>query len=179
MRSTGCARRCSGRLVVGGDLYELIFGRDRVSAMSLFSWRQRDHAGLFVRRNKCDDRSVRSWTLFKRVLPILAVVGLLIAPIAASQGAAAMAHMPVSTVDGMQSMAMPDEMLCCPDQMPAGPIQQKSCPFAVLCMVGLGPNAPIVAAFALRLTRSEAIALGNDMERDILSEVPPLRPPKV
>ena len=121
---------------------------------------------------------MRLLPLCQRLFSILAVVGLLIAPIAASQGAAAMADMSMGAMDDMQSMSMPDGMPCCPDQTPAAPDQQKSCPFAVSCMAGSVTVAPTAVAFMLLLTKGQEIAPHNDMERDVLAQFPPLRPPR-
>lgn len=116
-------------------------------------------------------------TFFHRLFSILAVVGLLVAPVAASQGATAMIRMSAGTSD-MQSMSMPDGMPCCPEQGPVAPDQQKSCPLAVSCVADSVSNAPTAVAFMLSMTSGQAIALYNDLERDILPQSPPLRPPR-
>jgi hypothetical protein len=115
---------------------------------------------------------------FHRLLSILSVVGLLIAPVVASSAAAAMIHVPMGAMGDMQSVSMPEGMPCCPDQAPAAPDQQKSCPLAISCMAGSVTIAPTAVASVLLLTNGQAIAPHNDMERDVLAQSPPLRPPR-
>lgn len=117
-------------------------------------------------------------TLFHRLFSILAVVGLLIALVAASQGASAMNRMSIGTMDDMQSMSMPKGMPCCPEEEGAVPNHQKSCPLAVSCMADNFPNASTIVAFMLLPKNGEVIALRDDIERDVLSQSPPLRPPR-
>jgi hypothetical protein len=112
--------------------------------------------------------------MFHRLLATLAVVGLLIAPVVASTAAAAMAH---ADMDAMQPASASASMPCCPDQGPA-PDQQKSCPFAISCMTGSVTIAPTAVASVLLPTKGQAIAPHNDMERDVLAQSPPLRPPR-
>ena len=60
-----------------------------------------------------------------RQIAILAVIGLVFAPVAPSVASSVMA---------MPMMAeMPDGMPCCPDDQPAIPDCAKDCPFAVVC----------------------------------------------
>jgi hypothetical protein len=123
-------------------------------------------------------QGVKIWSLISRLISTLAVVGLLIAPIAASSAAVAMAHMPVGAMGDMQSVSMPEGMPCCPDQGPTAPDQQKSCPLVISCMASSITIAPTVVASVLLPTKGHAIAPHNDMERDVLAQSPPLRPPR-
>ena len=116
-----------------------------------------------------------SWNSFNRLLAILAVVGLLIAPVVASSAAAAMIHMPMGD---MHSAAMPEDMPCCPDQGPMAPDQQKSCPFAILCMTSTIAIAPTIVASVLLPRKGQGIAPHSDMACDVLAQSPPLRPPR-
>ena len=120
--------------------------------------------------------------LFSRLLSILAVGGLLIAPIVASRAEAAALAMPQGAMNEVHSMSMsmsmPDGMPCCPEQGPLAPDHQKSCPFAIACMMGAATIAPVVATSVLVLTEGQVIALLSDPERNVLASAPPLRPPR-
>jgi hypothetical protein len=86
-----------------------------------------------------------------------------------------MVHMPMGDV---QSVSMTEGMPCCADQGPAVPDRQKSCPFAVSCMAGSGAIAPTAVTSVLFPTKGQASAPHDDMERDVLTQSPPLRPPQ-
>lgn len=124
--------------------------------------------------------------LLRPLLPILAIVGLLLAPIAASAGPAAMTAGTMTaqaTAAGPMSMssdmAMPTDMSCCPHAKPAVPDCQKTCPLMALCstaLVQLGSigsdGLPLpIAGKALFGWRSEAQLVS-------LSSSPPTRPPR-
>jgi hypothetical protein len=132
---------------------------------------------LLLRRLLWHNPPVKGWSLIPRLLSILAVVGLLIAPVASS-AAAAMIHVPMGAMGDMQFVSMPEGMPCCPDQAPAAPDQQKSCPLAISCIASSVTLAPTAIASVLLLTKGQAIAPHNDMERDVLAQSPPLRPPR-
>ena len=116
--------------------------------------------------------------LLSRLLSVLAVAGLLIAPIMASQAETAAFAMPQGAMNEGHSMSMPDGMPCCPEQGPLAPDHQKSCPFAIACMMGAATISPPVAPSVLALTEGQVIALVSDQERTVLASAPPLRPPR-
>ena len=116
--------------------------------------------------------------LFSRLFSVLAVAGLLIAPIVASQAEAAAFAMPQGSMNEVHSMSMPDGMPCCPEQGPLAPDHQKSCPFAIACMMGAATIAPAVATSVSVLTEGQVIAPLSDSERTVLASAPPLRPPR-
>ena len=117
-------------------------------------------------------------TLCSRLFSVLAVAGLLIAPIVASQAEAAAFAMSQGLMSEQHSMSMPDGMPCCPQQGPAAPDSQKSCPFAVACMMGAVTIAPAPSTSVLMLTEGHAHTLRSDPERTVLASAPPLRPPR-
>lgn len=117
-------------------------------------------------------------TLFSRLLSVLAVAGLLIAPIVASQAKAVAFSMSQVSMNDEHSMSMPDGMPCCPEQGPVAPDHQKPCPLAVACMMGAATIVPAVATSLLVLSEGLVIALLSDPERTVLASAPPLRPPR-
>lgn len=116
--------------------------------------------------------------LFSRLLSVLAVAGLLTAPIVASQAKAVAFAMSQGSMNEEHSMSMPDGMPCCPEQGPVMPDHQKPCPLAVACLMGTAMIVPAGATSALVSTEGQVIALWNDPERTVLASAPPLRPPR-
>jgi len=116
----------------------------------------------------------------RRMLPALAVVGLVLAPVARP----AMA-MPTDMNPAMSghaeaadqvAMAMPDGMPCCPHE------QQKSdcgkdCPLMAMCVAPLHSTLPDYS-FSMPVVQGYVVALCDDRTLDSLSQAPPPRPPK-
>ncbi|OYX88957.1 MAG: hypothetical protein B7Y71_00065 [Xanthobacter sp. 35-67-6] len=109
----------------------------------------------------------------RRLLPILAIVGLIAGPFTAPVSGPAMA-----AASDMSMSAMPDDMPCCPDK-PAVPDCQKTCPLMALCMAKCFSVGPMLSslAFVLR-AEGDAIRPGSDAMGDALSIEPPARPPR-
>ena len=116
--------------------------------------------------------------LCSRLFSILAVAGLLIAPIVASQAKAVAFAMSQGSMNEGHSMSMPDGMPCCPEQGPVAPDHEKPCPVAVACMMGTATIAPAAVTSVLVSTEGQIIGLLNDLERTVLASAPPLRPPR-
>lgn len=107
-----------------------------------------------------------------RLFAILAIIGLVFAPVAPSVASSAMA---------MQMTAeMPDGMPCCPDDRPAIPDCAKDCPFAVVCTaVFVSAPTPEHHSLALRiLMRDRFTARGDVVPASLMGEPPP-RPPRI
>ena len=126
---------------------------------------------------------MKSWPAITRLLSILAIVGLVLAPFTAPAVAGGMAA-PMAMMDtgtGMPSMdggtAMA-EMPCCPPEQPAVPDCQKACPLVTLCLAklvqGVLPVGTVSAQFSIAL----ALIPGNDAALDTLAPIPPPRPPQ-
>jgi hypothetical protein len=76
--------------------------------------------------------------------------------------------------------AMADEMPCCPQEKPARPDCQKTCPLMAICMAKCSLNAPIISARAFILAKAaDKIMPRDDWSRDGFGEVPPIRPPRI
>lgn len=120
---------------------------------------------------------MRLWSLISRLLSILAILGLLTAPMATPSAADAMA--------GAQSMAqmadmgaIPGDMSCCPDQQQSRSDCQKSCPLATICMAKCFPSVSQREFALLRLDRLVNLAPYMDRMRDPTIGAPPDRPPR-
>lgn len=106
-----------------------------------------------------------------RMFFVLALLGLVLAPLAAAPAVPAM---------NAQAMAsMPDGMPCCPDDKPAVADCAKDCPLAILCVTGL-VSIPTVDApsLLLRAPLGDKFLNGRDVVLASLVGEPPPRPPK-
>jgi hypothetical protein len=125
---------------------------------------------------------VNRQTTIRRLLAILLIAGLALAPV--SQPAMAETSPDVSmqaTADDMPASGMTDEMAsdmpCCPSKAPA-PVDCDKCVFMAACMSKCftGMTAIVVHPF---LIASDSIALQrNDSRPDGLGHPPPEHPPR-
>ena len=106
-----------------------------------------------------------------KLLAGLAVLGLLLAPLARPAMAATM----LSAADHA-AMEMPADMPCCPEQGPAKDCA-KDCPLMATCMASLQALPPIARLF-VPLKAAGRLLSGNDADPAGLSNGPPQRPPK-
>lgn len=112
---------------------------------------------------------VSSW--LRKLLPILAIVGLVAGPLAT----------PVSGPVMAAASAMPEmvgDMACCPDETPAIPDCQKSCPLMATCMAKCVSVTPVLSNLAFVFRVSGAMRPGSDAMGDALAIAPPARPPR-
>lgn len=129
-----------------------------------------------------DIATVKLCTVVSRLLSILAVVSLLIVPMAAPSVAAAapsvaMAAAPAGAMEDMACTS--DGMPCCPHEKPAVPDCPKSCPLAALCVTGCLPDAPVSgASIPARFAVADVKSPGDDVDPERLTEPPPPRPPR-
>lgn len=131
----------------------------------------------FSPRQKYETFAGMMWTIVLRMLAIVAVVGLLLAPMTMSSGAGATLSGSSASVADMTAMA--GAMPCCPGGKPSVPDCQKSCPLAIVCIAKCFPNALGMAPIVLgSLPVASAILPGNELGRDLLAEPPPSRPPR-
>jgi hypothetical protein len=138
-------------------------------------WRQCERSALFLHRSMWDIAVVKFWFLLPRLLSILAVVSLLIVPMAAPSVAMAAASAPA--MEGMASIS--DAMPCCPHEKPALPDCPKSCPLAALCMTGCLAYAPVSGpSMPARFAIADVKSPGDDVEPERLTEPPSHRPPR-
>jgi len=117
------------------------------------------------------------WPTIRRFLAALAVVGLVLAPLAQPAMAAdvqvtANDH---AAMSDHADMAMPDGMPCCPDEQKTD--CAKHCPFMAACVAQLQSTVPSYGLSA-PLTQASVLTLRNDRTLHSLSQAPPPRPPK-
>jgi hypothetical protein len=116
----------------------------------------------------------------RSLLGILAIVGLVVGPIA--RPAMAMpAPMPTAVASDQATvneaaMAMPEDMPCCPKKAPMRDCG-KDC--LAICATQLLCNAVQGAALVMPLGPANVLPPGNDTALVALGQPPPLRPPKI
>lgn len=110
----------------------------------------------------------------RRLLPILAIVGLIAGPFTASVNGAVMA-----AASDMSMSGMPDDMPCCPHEKPVVLDCQKSCPLMATCMAKCFSVTPTLSSLAFIFwDQSDSLSPGSDIVRDALAVEPPARPPR-
>ncbi|WP_147045195.1 hypothetical protein [Methylobacterium gnaphalii] len=127
------------------------------------------------------------WLALRRLLPLLAVLSLTLAPVTASAAAAGMlaptaaqGHamvMPDEAVVHMAGMAM-DEMPCCPKERPDMPDCSKGCPLMALCLAKVATGLPGALRLPGRVAVVEGTAWAVIASFDSLSQGPPTEPPR-
>ncbi|MDN3591665.1 hypothetical protein [Methylobacterium adhaesivum] len=127
------------------------------------------------------------WLALRRLLPLLAVLSLALAPVTASAAAAGMraptavqGHtmaVPDDAMDDMAGMAM-DEMPCCPKERPDMPDCSKGCPLMALCLAKVATGLPVAVGLPGRVSVVEGTAWAVIASFDSLSQGPPTEPPQ-
>jgi hypothetical protein len=125
---------------------------------------------------------MKPWFVITRLLVILAIVGIVLAPFTAPAVASGRA-VPMTMTDTGTDMASADdmamaEMPCCPPAKPAVPDCQKGCPLATLCLAKFVQGILPVGAVSARLSIAVALLPSNDAAPDTLAPLPPPRPPQ-
>lgn len=130
---------------------------------------------------------VTFWLALRRLLPLLAVLSLALAPVTASAAAAGMhaltavdGHamaMPDEAMDDMAGMTM-DEMPCCPKERPDMPDCSKGCPLMALCLAKVATGLPVAIGLPGRVADVEGQAWGVTASFDSLAQGPPTEPPR-
>jgi hypothetical protein len=127
------------------------------------------------RAEVCETGSVKRSIHLCRLLAVLVIVGLVIAPLTARANAGATASMAMTSMSDDMT-AMSDDMPCCPDK--SSPVDCNQCPLMALC-VSTTLQAPLPADVA----EIEAITLrmllpGSDPEVESVGYSPPPKPPR-
>lgn len=119
------------------------------------------------------------WRRLHRLLPILAIMGLIAGPFTAPVNALTVAAMKDVSMSAMAGGEMAGEMPCCPDGTPAVPDCQKSCPLMATCMAKCATAVPMLSPGSVAF-RAEVGALrpASDVMGDALAVAPPARPPR-
>lgn len=130
---------------------------------------------------------VTFWLALRRLLPLLAVLSLALAPVTASAAAAGMrapvsvhGHamaMPDEATNDMAGMAM-DDMPCCPEEQPAMPDCSKGCPLMALCLAKVAAGLPAGHGLPTRVAGIQGPTWAATASFDSLSQGPPTEPPR-
>lgn len=123
---------------------------------------------------------MKSLSALVRLLSLFALLGMLVAPVGSIAGGFAMANMSAATDAGRGDMAdMQGDMSCCPDERPAKPDCNRSCPFAIICSTS-APLALLRTGWTSTLLTWTSLRYA-DQRFDRLTSLaaePPARPPK-
>ena len=123
----------------------------------------------------CETGVVKRSIYLCRLLAVLVIVGLVIAPLSARANTAGMASMAMTSMsDG--AAAMSDDMPCCPDK--SMPVDCDQCPLMALC-ASTTSQAPLLA----NVTEIQSVTLrllipGSDPEVEGVGYSPPPKPPR-
>ncbi|MFC3677129.1 hypothetical protein ACFOOQ_16350 [Ferrovibrio xuzhouensis] len=118
-------------------------------------------------------RSMKVGIWLRRLLPILAIVGLVAGPFTAPVTSAAMA-----AASDMSMPQMADDMPCCPHEKPAVPDCQKTCPLMATCMAKCFSVTPTLSSLAFIFWDQSDAMRPSDVLGDALAIEPPARPPR-
>jgi hypothetical protein len=128
---------------------------------------------------------VKFWLAIRRLLPILAVLGLVLAPATTPAVAAGLAGpmLSASAHAAMAGMAveetgMSSDMPCCPPEKPVMPDCHKACPLVALCMAKCLGGLLASAGEPLRLASSAQMISRNEIAPASLVQAPPPPPPR-
>jgi hypothetical protein len=105
--------------------------------------------------------------LIRRLLAVLLIAGLMTAPLTAPVLAGA--------VDSA-SMAMSDDMPCCPDK--SAPVDCDKCPLMAICMFKTFQALPLAGVVEVLPTTVRTLVPRSDPETESLGHPPPPRPPQ-
>ncbi len=121
---------------------------------------------------------VLSW--LRRLLPILAVVGMVTAPVAAVACAGAMAAANATMSPAPSDKTMSDHMPCCPNQQQTPGSGKATCPLMGLCAAQYLANGSVTTS-VLPLPVIAAKLFGPRAETLLasLAPSPPTRPPRI
>jgi hypothetical protein len=123
---------------------------------------------------------VKLLSAIRRTFAVLAIAGLILAPlarftVAISSEAQSIMSVPAAT-DAQAAKDMAADMPCCPHKAPASDCG-KDCPLMALCTASLLQSAPLEAPIYIPLLTAIVIPV-NDADLIGLAQAPPPRPPK-
>jgi hypothetical protein len=110
-----------------------------------------------------------------RLLTVLVIVGLVIAPLTARANTGAMASMAMTSMSD-DTAAMSEDMPCCPDK--STPVGCDQCPLMALC-AATTLQAPLPAGVAeIQSVTLRMLLPGSDPEVESVGYSPPPKPPR-
>src|SRR5882757_9466151 len=116
-----------------------------------------------------------------RLLAILAIAGLAVAPLATPAAAKASGHvemtdMAAMSTESMSTESMSTDMPCCPDEKSGCP----DCPLAAICVLKITRAAPALAdAILMRQPTKTGHTVSDDALSHGLDRAPPDHPPRI
>lgn len=123
----------------------------------------------------CETGLVKRSIHLCRLLAVLVIVGLVIAPLTARANTGATASMAMTSTSD-DTAAMSEDMPCCPDK--SAPVDCDQCPLMALC-VSTTLQAPLPAGVAeFRPVILRMLRPSSDPEVKSLGYSPPPRPPR-
>ena len=126
---------------------------------------------------------MKPWLAITHLLSVLAILGLVLAPLTAPAVAGAMVAPEAMADAGMDMASAGDvvamaEMPCCPPEKPITPDCQKACPLAALCLAKIVQGVVFASAVPARFSMALSLIPGNDANPKTLALAPPSRPPQ-
>jgi len=123
----------------------------------------------------CETGSVKRSIHLCRLLAVLVIVGLVIAPLTARANTGATASMAMTSMSD-DTAAMSEDMPCCPDK--SAPVDCDQCPLMALC-VSTTLQAPLPAGVAeIQAVTLRMLLPGSDPEVESVGYSPPPKPPR-
>jgi len=119
---------------------------------------------------------VKLLSTIHRALAVLAIAGLILAPLARPSAETQGAMSAPSATDTLTVMAMPADMPCCPDKTPASDCG-KDCPLMALCITSLLQCKSVGAPLIVPLL-ADILVPADDANLGGLTQAPHPRPPK-
>ncbi|MFC1457894.1 MULTISPECIES: hypothetical protein [Microvirga] len=125
---------------------------------------------------------MKPWLAITRLLPLLAVLALVLAPFAAPAAARGMIA-PVAADAGMArasaayAMVMA-EVQCCAPARSSKPEAPKACPLAALCHAKVLQDGSTARAVVRWFSPAQALVPRDDATPETLAQAPPARPPQ-
>jgi quercetin dioxygenase-like cupin family protein len=110
----------------------------------------------------------------RRLLPVLAVLGLVLASFTAPALAGGMAA-PIAAM-AADGMALAGDMDCCPPEQPIMPDCLKACPLLTVCLAKTVQCTSAASAMPVRIGTADLLIPGNDAPPDTVAHEPPPRP---
>jgi hypothetical protein len=123
----------------------------------------------------CETGSVKRSIHLCRLLAVLVIVGLVIAPLTARANTGATASMAMTSMSD-DTAAMSEDMPCCPDK--SAPVDCDQCPLMALC-TATTLQAPLPAGVAeIQPVTLRMLLPGSDPEVESVAYSPPPKPPR-
>ena len=108
------------------------------------------------------------WTALKRILSVLAIIGLI----------AGSVNVPVMAMAAAEpSMQVTDAMPCCPDK--TLPDCGKACPLPIMCFAPVLPACPVASLPVQMDAKRLHQAMGDDAPMKGAAPFPQRRPPRI